>query len=149
MSLLLSVLTGASVEGQRCCRRIVPAVIAVLVAMAGVTMLVAAVFFGLAERMPASMAAAVTGGGLLVVAVLIGLIAWLLERGRPPATASPSSANGLTDLLSAAATAISRDARDQAPQLAVIALLAGCALGASPRLRRVLAGFALSLGDRS
>jgi len=149
MSVLLSVLAGASVDGRRCCRRIIPALIAALVAVMGLAMLVGAAFFALAERMPASIAAAVTGGGLLAVAGLIGLIAWLVERGRPTNAGSSTPANGLADLLRAAATAISRDAHEQAPQFAAIALLAGCALGASPRLRRVLADFALSFGDRS
>lgn len=145
---MLSVLAGASVDGRRCRRRIVPALIAAFVAVMGLAMLVGAAFFGLAERMPASLAAAVTGGGLLAMAGLIGLIAWLLDRARPAVAASSPPASGFADLLSAAATAIGRDAHEQAPQFAVIALLAGCAVGASPRLRRVLADAALSLGNR-
>ena len=142
-------LAGAHKVGRRCVRRLLLVAIVAVVATMGLTMLVVGVFLRLAETMPVSAAAMVTGGAVLVGAGLIASIACLLGRRPWEEAATPPSATGPADLLVAAATAIGRDATEHAPQLAVFALLAGTAIGASPRLRRALADLVFSLGDGS
>jgi hypothetical protein len=138
---------GARVQVRRYCLHILLLALAGLVAVMGFAMLVAGIFLRLAECMTMASAAAVTGGGLLLAAGLVALTAWLLSRraARPAlgAAAAPDWANGsaavIAELLVAAEAAIQRDARAESPRFAILALLAGCALGASPKLRRILA----------
>lgn len=151
MPLLLdAVLAGAPARRRRFRLRILLAALAGLIAVMGLVMLVGAAFLRLAECMSASTAASIVGGGLLVTAGLIALTARLLRCGRSPNPAGDAAAHERTNgtaatiaaLLSAAEAAIERDARSKTPHFAVMALLAGCAVGASPELRRVIAGLA-------
>lgn len=48
----------------------------------------------------------------------------------------------MAELLAAAEAAIARDARAEAPMFALLALVAGSAIGVSPTLRRILADLA-------
>ena len=145
-ALLRALLEGARHQVRRYCLHILLVAVAALIAMMALAMLVGGAFLSLADSMPAPAAAAVTGGGLLAAAALIALIAPRLSRGRsrrPAAAATHESTGGsisaLADHLEAAAAAIGRDGRSEAPGFAVMALLAGCAIGASPELRRVIA----------
>jgi len=79
---------------------------------------------------------------LLVAAGLIALIAQLLRHARPRRSTNGDAA-AIAELLAAAEAAIGRGARAEAPTIAIMALLAGCALGASPQLRRVLLDLAV------
>jgi hypothetical protein len=109
-------------------------------------MLVASAFLLLTETMAAPVAAAVTGGGLLVTAGLMALVAMFLRRARSrrqncgaeTRKSTTGSASCVADLLDAAEAAIDRDARSEIPLLALMALLAGCAIGTSPELRRAI-----------
>jgi hypothetical protein len=144
-SLLDTLLADARPAVQRHCLRILLVILAVFVATFGLVMLVGGAFLWLAESLSAPTAAAVTGGGLLVVAGLIALAALLIGRGRRRRSMRKStngSASGIADLLAAMEAAIGRDARAEAPGFALIALLVGCAVGASPRLRRAIADLA-------
>jgi len=141
MSRLLSLLAGAHLAGQRCRRRLVLAATVAVIATLGLTMLAVGGFLRLAEVMPAPTAAMVMGGAVLAVAGLIALIGCLLVRR--PAAPSRSANDRPADLLLAAVTAIGRDATRHAPQLALLALVAGTAIGASPRLRKALADLAV------
>jgi hypothetical protein len=145
--LLQSMLTGARGQARRYGLRIVLAAAALLVASMGCAALAVAAFLFLAERMAAPAAAAVTGGGMLVVAGLATLTIVLLGRGASHGPNSPaaagestggSAASDLVALARMAEAAISRDARSETPLFALVALLAGCALGASPELRRAI-----------
>jgi hypothetical protein len=121
--------------------RVLLVVLAGLVAALGLAMLAGSAFLALAVCMTAPAAAAVTGGGLLVAAGLIVLGARLLRRRRsrrPTRGPTTSAAAAIADLLSAAEAAIARDARAETPSFAVTALLIGCAIGASPQLRRAI-----------
>lgn len=148
--LLDAVLAGARSRARRYCLRVLLAALAGLVALMGLVMLVGGAFLRLAECMAAPAAAAVTGGGLLVAAGLIALTARLLRRGRSLKPAGAAAARGRTDgstaaitaLLAGAEAAIERDARAETPSFAIMALLAGCAIGASPALRRAIADLA-------
>ena len=133
---------------RRYCLRILLAALAALVATLGLVMLVVSAFLRLTESMAAPVAAAVTGGIVLVLAGLIALAAHWLSRGtrrkRSTAAAPPSitgSASSIADLFLVADAAIHADARSESPRFALIALLAGCAIGASPKLRRLLTDF--------
>jgi hypothetical protein len=55
-----------------------------------------------------------------------------------PRKPAPGGLGAIADLVAVAEAAIARDARSEAPRFAVIALLAGCVLGASPSLRKTL-----------
>jgi hypothetical protein len=138
--LLPFVLAGARTKVRSYCLYIALAFLAGLVALMGVVMLVGSAFLSLAEIMTAPAAAAVTGGGLLVVAGLIALTVGLLSRGRRrrPASKAASGTAALAELLAAAEAAIARDACSKAPRFAIIALLTGCVIGASPTLRKTL-----------
>jgi hypothetical protein len=116
------------------------AVLAGLIGLMGAVMLVGSAFLRLAETMTAAEAAAITGGGLLVVAGLIALIVGLLSRRRVrrPAAQATGGVAAIAEVLAVAEAAITRHARAEAPRFAVIALLAGCVLGASPSLRKTL-----------
>jgi hypothetical protein len=137
------VLSGAEEKARRSCLRVLLAAIALFVATMGLVLLVASVFLLLTDKMAIPAAAAVTGGGLLAAAGLIALAVLLLNRRGSRRTAMPkpaeTDATNLADLLRAAEAAIGRDARSDPPLFPLLALLAGCAIGASPRLRRVLA----------
>ncbi|MBY0431282.1 MAG: phage holin family protein [Rhodospirillales bacterium] len=131
---------------RRYALHILLAALAALVATLGFVMLMVSAFLRLGESMAAPAAAAVTGGIVLVLAGLIALAAQRFGHGtsrkRVPETARPSvtdSASGIAELLIAAEAAIGADARSKTPRFALMALLAGCAIGASPRLRRALA----------
>jgi hypothetical protein len=121
---LRPVLAGARHQVRAYCVRILLAAVAALVAAMGLAMLVGSAFLSLAEGMSAQAAAAVTGGGLLAAAVLLALIAPRLGRGRPRRRP---------------AAAIGRDARSETAGFVLTALLAGCAVGASPEFRRAIA----------
>jgi hypothetical protein len=145
---LTSMLAGARCELRRSCRRLLLTAIAALVAVMGFVMLVGSLYLRLAESMSAPTAAAVTGGGLLVLAGVIALTTLLIRReaapqpcpvAAPVAAAAPSKISALTDLLAAAEVAIDRDAHAETQVFPLLALLAGCAVGASPQLRRTLA----------
>lgn len=132
---------------RRCCVRIVLAIAAAFVASIGLIMLVVGAHLHLAAQMPAPAAAAVTGGVLLILAGLMALIARQVGRGAPRkpvgGTAPPrGGAAGIAELAMAAEAAIAADARSPAPRLALVAVLVGCAIGASPRLRRAIADLA-------
>ena len=79
--------------------------------------------------------------------VLAGLAAfgtrWVGARSEPKPAASPEATSGdlsgLIGLIATLEAAIDADARSERPRFALVALTAGCALGASPRLRRILA----------
>ena len=140
-----SLLTDARAAMRRYGLRILLAALAALVGTFGLAMLVGSAFLWLAECMTAPAAAAVTGAGLLVAAGLIALTAALLGRRRSRRTTSKATdggAAGIANTLAALQTAIGRDVRADAPTMALAALLAGCAIGASPRLRRAIAALA-------
>jgi len=144
-SLVDVALAGARGRLRRYRLRLLLTALAGLVAIMGLAMLVGGAFLRLAACMTAPAAAAVTGGGLLIAAGLIALTARLLRRGRSrrPVRAPPPGGNAaIADLLGAAEAAIARDAQSETPSFAVTALLVGCAIGASPELRRALADLA-------
>ncbi len=144
-SLLDALLAGPRATVRGLCRGILLAALAMFVATLGLVVLVGSVFLWLAESMTMPAAAALTGGGLLVVAGLIGVAALLVGRGRSRRSrrkSSNGSASGIADLMVAMEAAIGRDVRANAPGVALIALLTGCAIGASPRLRRVIVDLA-------
>jgi predicted cation transporter len=139
--LLPFVWAEARTEVRGYCLHIALAVLAGLVGLMGVVMLVGSVFLRLAETMTAAAAAAVTGGGLLVIAGLIALTVGLLSRARrrrPLRKPANGGMAAIAELLAAGEAAIARDARSEAPRFAIMALLAGCVLGASPSLRKTL-----------
>lgn len=132
---------------RRCCIHIALAAAAAFVASIGLIMLVVGAHLHLAAQMPAPAAAAVTGGALLILAGLIALIARRFGRStsRKPAAGVASPKNGAMDIAGlaiAAEAAITADARSPTPRLALVAVLVGCAIGASPRLRRAIADLA-------
>ena len=132
----------------RYCIGILLAVLAALIATTGLAMLAVSAFLCLAVSMTTQAAAAVIGGGLLIAAGLVAVAARLLRRSRSTggATSRESrgpSAPGIAALLASVETAIGREARSEGPGLALMALLAGCAIGASPSLRRAIADLAL------
>jgi len=138
-SLLRCVVADAQSELRRHRWRIVLAAVAALLAAMGLAMLAGGAFLLLAESMATAAAAAVTGGGLLAVA---GLLALAAPRSLKPAGDATDSASAIADLVGAAAAAIDRDAHSETPRFALLAVLAGCAVGASPQLRRVIADLA-------
>lgn len=141
--LVVPALTGAQGEFHRHCRRIALTAVAAITAIMGSAMLVGAAFLHLAETIPAPTAAMVVGAGLLVIAGIIAAAAMLPGRANSrPAMGNPPDdrAAKMANILVAAEAAINRDARSETPLLALSALVAGCALGASPQLRRALAG---------
>jgi len=122
------------------------AALAALIATMGLAMLVGSAFLCLADSMTAPAAAAVTGGGLLVAAGCVAATARLLSHSRSHRSTGGAAAreDGIANVLASVETAISRTAQAEAPGLALIALLAGCAIGASPSLRRAIAELALA-----
>jgi hypothetical protein len=122
--LLRRLLAGARRRVRVYCARMLLAAIAALVAAMGFAMLAGSAFLSLADSMSAQAAAAVTGGGLVAAAALLAVIAPRLGRER--SRLRPAAEN-------------TRDGRSEAAGLALTALLAGCAFGASPDLRRVIA----------
>ncbi len=144
-SLLDTVLAGTGAAVQRLCVRILLTVLAVFVATCGFVVLVGSAFLWLSESLSTQVATAVTGGGLLAAAGLIALAALLVGRGRlrrPTLKSTEGSTSRITDLLAAMETTMGRDASANAPGVALIALLVGCAVGASPGLRRAIADLA-------
>ena len=135
--LLHHALAGARGVVRRYRLSVVLGAVAALVATMGLAMLVAGVFLLLAESMAAPAAAAMTGGGLVAVAGLIGLAVWLLGRTR--SRRRPAATNGTSGIIDLVGAAIAADARSETPLFAVAALLAGCAIGASPQLRCTIA----------
>jgi hypothetical protein len=118
------------------------AALAGLLGVMGLAMLVGSVFLRLADGMSAAAAAAVTGGGLLVIAGLILLAGWLVRRRprrRPIPAPRAGNAAVIAELAAVAQAAIQRDARSEHPRFALAALVVGCAIGASPKLRAALA----------
>jgi len=150
-SLLAPVRARTRERVRRYCIGIVLAVLAAVIATTGLAMLAVSTFLYLADSMTTQAAAAVTGGGLLIVAGLVALAARLLGRSRsgrstggaPAREPTGSSTPAIEDLLASVETAIARELRSEAPGLALIALLTGCAIGASPQLRRAIADLAL------
>lgn len=106
-----------------------------LAAAMGFILLVGSAYLWFTQVMTAAAAAATTGGALLVFAGLATLVAARLGRADPPA---PASGNDVGTLLCAVQAAIAQDARSDTPVFALLALLAGGAVGASPHLRQVM-----------
>jgi hypothetical protein len=150
-SLLACVRADARDRVRRYSIGLLLAALAALIATTGLAMLVGSAFLCLAESMTVQAAAAVTGGGLLVAAGLVAVTARLLSRSRSRRSTGGAAARestggnttGIADLLASVETAIGRGARSEAPGLALMALLAGCAIGASPSLRQAIVDLAL------
>jgi len=138
-SLLAGVLADARGRWRRYCLRVAAGALAGLVAAMGLALLVGSAVLGLASAMTPGSAAAVTGGSLLVAAGLIVLAARLLRRRRRRSIGAPAGDRAIAELLSAMEDALGDGVRSEAPSLAAAALLVGCAIGASPELRRALA----------
>jgi hypothetical protein len=131
------------------CLRLVLVALAGVVTIIGLSLLALGAVLGLAEIMVAPWAAALTGAAALVLAGLAMFATrWVGGRSTPkpartptpaPSGAAPGEISSLVGLFDTLEEAIAADARSQHPRFAVLALAAGCALGASPRLRRMLA----------
>ena len=128
---------------RRYCLRLALICFAAVVAAIGMSMGAFAAYLRLAEIMAAPWAAALTGSAALVLAGLAACSTrWVGARSDPKPAASPEASPGdLSGLLATLEAAIDADARSERPRFALVALTAGCALGASPRLRRILADF--------
>ena len=119
-----------------------------LLAVFALAMFVAAAFMALAEAYGPVLGAAITGAGLVVATLFVLMLA--SAGGRPPAAALPPQpapphpAPPPSPELEAALLAqrLGREAeaaiRRNAPEASLAALVAGVALGASPKLRRAL-----------
>jgi hypothetical protein len=122
---------------------------AALAALEGLMILLVGGYASLAESREPWVAGVIVGGMMILVAVIaLAVVALGLRRGRasaPPRMAQPRFVDARNEadapgLLKAAATEMIGRADIKARDVALLALVAGLALGASPRLRRRLLG---------
>jgi Putative Actinobacterial Holin-X, holin superfamily III len=114
--------------------------VAACVAVLGILYLSVALYFALVERTSPAIAALVTGGAALAVAVVIALAARHLARRAVPRTAPDGGDTGAlaTELGELLGARTSNWTRSHPLAASGIALLAGFAVGMSPGLRRTL-----------
>lgn len=133
--LALAMAGGRQARGAPIMRFLPLWVAAGLLAFLAVIFLVLAGFFALSDWLGAPAAAALTGGILFLLAVLLLLLAMALRPATPVVETEPLI---LAQLMENLGAKFGEKLEGQAPLLAVIAALSGAAFGYSPTLRRWL-----------
>ncbi len=114
---------------------------AALAALEGLGLVLAGAYLSLSRHVPPWVAGLIIGGLAILVAALI--VAWVARDMRhgerpaapPLASSHPAPEPGTASLLGAAAAELAGKTNIKARDLALAALVAGVALGFSPRLR--------------
>lgn len=120
--------------------RVALGLVALVIALGGLWWLARAGFTALLEVMHPGWAASITGGGLLLLALLLCLPMLLGGRSHRPLSRQPPPAQADTASATAAMAGeeVARAVRERPGTATVLALAAGLAVGYSPKLRRAL-----------
>jgi hypothetical protein len=143
-SLVEAELARARLRARALARKTALLAVAALLALMALAMLTLAAFIALADAYGPALGALLTAALLAVFAAALALLAGPLSRTAPRATAArplvdPDAADLEAALLARRLRAEADDQlRRAAPGASLAALAAGVAIGASPRLRRLL-----------